>query len=445
MKKETLFLQFLFFILLFSCLKETKGQNQKIDYYIKPYVITNNFSGTVFVAQKGKVIYFKSFGKANLELGINNTNSTVYHLASVSKPFTSTAILLLEQQGKLSTSDKLSMYIPDFTNADKITIHHLLIHSSGIPNINNFREYEILSMLPQTTDSLISFFKFKKSEFEPGSKYAYSNSNYNVLAYIIEKASGMSYGDFLKQNIFKPLGMTLTSHHYQAGDVIENAATGYTDEGALDLKRASYVDWSSKTGNGSLYSTAEDLYRFCKSFSTDKLLTKSSRDKMFTNHISNIGYGWFLRPDKDEKRMYINGRSPGFTAFMTIYPDDDLNIIIMSNLYIPVPTEIGNGIASIIFGRPDTKREFNSDKLSPDQISAAVGKYQFDSTFFRPNSILEVSAKNGRLVTSFGGLTYIKKDSFVLRSFWTDLKFERDINGVITGLDYDGDKAKKIN
>jgi CubicO group peptidase (beta-lactamase class C family) len=255
----------------------------------------------------------------------------------------------------------------------------------------------------------------------------------------------MSYGDFLRKKIFEPLGMTNTSHHYLAGDIIKNAATGYTDDGPNDLKRASYVDWTSKTGNGSLYSTAEDLYRFCKSFSTDKLLTKSSRDKMFTNHISNTGYGWFLRPDKDKRRMYINGRSPGFTAFMMIYPDDDLYIIILNNLYIPVPTTMGNDIASIIFGRPITKIELSSEKLSPDLIFNAVGKYQFDSSFFRPNYILEVSEKNGRLTTSFGGLTHNGKDSFILRSFWADLKFERNSNGVITGLDYDVDKAKRIN
>lgn len=423
---------------------EMNGQRQNIDDCIRPYVTTNNFSGTVFVVKKGNVIYLQSFGKASIELNVCNMNKTVYHLASVSKPITATAILLLEQQGKLSVNDKLTKYIPDFENGDKITIHHLLIHSSGIPNINNFPEYDSISMFPQTTGALINVFKKRKSQFPPGSKYSYSNSNYNVLAYIIEKVSGQSFGEFIRKNIFDPLGMKQTSHHFTAEDLIPNSASGYMDDGALNLKRAGYVDWTSKTGNGSLYSTVEDLYKFCRSFAGNSLLTQESRDKMFTNYISNTGYGWFLRPDNNRKRMYINGRSPGFTSFMAIYPDEELYIIVLCNLYIPVPTEIGNNIAQIIAGKAVTTYKFDQNKLSESQLTEAVGRYKFDSSFFRPNYVLEVIKVDGRLVTSFGGLTHLVKDSFVLRSFWSDLMFERNEKGKIIGLDYDGYKARRI-
>jgi len=130
-------------------------------------------------------------------------------------------------------------------------------------------------------DSIVKIFQKKSLLFEPGSKYSYSNSNYNVLAYIIEKVSEMKYGDFLKKNIFDILGMKSTSHHVNAAEVILNIATGYTMDGLTNLQRAPYLDWTIKTGNGSLYSTVEDLAEFDRVFYTEKLMTKATKEKMF--------------------------------------------------------------------------------------------------------------------------------------------------------------------
>ncbi len=427
-----------------SLLAQGSSIEQHIDKLLDPYVRSNNFSGTVYASKEGKVVYEKSFGKAIIEWDVANANDTKYQLASVSKPLTSTAILLLEQQGKLSTSDPVSKYLPEFRDGNKVTIHHLLSHTSGVPNINDFPEYNLLSLTSISLDSIVKVFQKKPLLFEPGSKYSYSNSNYNVLAYIIEKVSGMKYGDFLKKNIFDILEMKNTRHHGNALDVIPNVATGYAADGRKDLQRAPYLDWTIKTGNGSLYSTVDDLAKFDRSFFTEKILTKANKEKMFTPNLSDVGYGWYLKPHLNRKRSYITGRSPGFSTYFGRYPDEQVCVIVLSNLYISSTREIGERVASIIFREPYTKRTLNDEPLSADQAKQFAGTYQFGADFFRPNFKLEIIETNGRLSCSFGDLIRDANDEFILRSFWSIIHFERDSSQKVNGLSFDGVKANLI-
>src|SRR3970040_1295413 len=154
----------------------------KVDFYVQPYLEGNNFSGAVFIARKGKVLVSKGYGMANYELGAPNTPRTKFHIASVSKPFTAAAIMILQERGLLSTDDPLTKFIPDYPNGDKITLHHLLTHTSGIPNVNDFPDYDRDSKFPHTTGNLVEMFKHQPLEFQPGERYRYSNSNYNLLA-----------------------------------------------------------------------------------------------------------------------------------------------------------------------------------------------------------------------------------------------------------------------
>ncbi|MFI5205791.1 MAG: serine hydrolase domain-containing protein, partial [Candidatus Paceibacterales bacterium] len=323
----------------------TDSLSKKIDEYITPYVKTKNFSGAVLVSDHNRVIYKKAFGNLDEELNIPNRIDTKFNIASVSKLFTATGILLLQQKGLLSTRDHVSKFYPSLPYADKITIHQLLTHTSGVPNINNLPGYDSLSVFPQTPESLIQFIKDKPLDFEPGKKYSYSNTNYNLLALIIEKVSGLSYGAFMEKMIFNPLGLKSTGHHNKATDIIPGIAKGYMSDGNFGLEKAPYLDWTAKTGNGSLYTTIEDLYRFRKALDTNILLTDSSRGQLFTNHFENVGYGTFLSPHLNKKRQYINGRSPGVSSYLAEYPDDHLIIIVLSNNYVPLATAIGMDIA----------------------------------------------------------------------------------------------------
>lgn len=442
MRPPLLFIQL--FIWVAAAHAQPKTLEASIDEYIRPFTVTQNFFGTVYVSKAGEVLYEKSFGKASIETNTNNENNTIYHLASVSKPFTATAILLLEQQGKLTTQDLLSRYIPGFKNGNKITLHHLLTHTSGILNINNLPEYDKWSLTSQSLDSIVGIFSQSPLEFEPGAKYSYSNSNYNVLAYIIEKVSGLPYGEFLKKNIFDVLGMNSTRHHGNAQSVIMNVATGYSPLGREELERAPYLNWSIKTGNGSLYSTVEDLARFERALSTESLLNKSSREKMFTANLSDVGFGWFIRPYLNHDRHYIGGRSPGFSTYFSRYPRDQVCIIVLSNLYIPTTTEIGVSLSSLVFGEPITLRQLNDEPFNTAIGDRYTGQYQMGEDFFRPGMKLGITYKEGRLSCSFGDLIRESKDEFILRSFWSIVKFERNTAGKITGIHFDKSKGQRI-
>src|SRR5262245_33380142 len=164
----------------------------KVDAYVRPFLEIKGFSGAILIARKGQVLLRKGYGMANYELDAPNTPQTKFHLASISKSFTAAAILILEERGLLNVSDPIGKYIPDYPEGDKITIHHLLIHTSGIPNVNNFLDYNAKSKFPQTLANIIEMFKNKPLTNKPGERYSYSNSNYNVLAFIIEKVSGKS-------------------------------------------------------------------------------------------------------------------------------------------------------------------------------------------------------------------------------------------------------------
>ncbi len=213
----------------------------KVDAYVQPFVESNNFSGVILIAQGGKVQVRKAYGLANYELGVPNTPETKFQIASVSKPFTAIAVLLLEERGKLSAQDPVSRYVPDYPNGDKITIHHLLTHTSGIPNVNSMPEYDQRSRFPATPAQLVEIFKNKPADFAPGARYSYSNSNYNLLALILEKVSGQSYGEFVRASILQPLGMKDTGHP-RAGELLAQRASGYQPAGMKGVESAPYLD-----------------------------------------------------------------------------------------------------------------------------------------------------------------------------------------------------------
>ncbi|MGH9957958.1 MAG: serine hydrolase domain-containing protein, partial [Pyrinomonadaceae bacterium] len=192
----------------------------KADAHMKPFLEIKGFSGAVLVAKQGRILLRKGYGLANYELGVPNTPETKFHIASVSKSFTAAAIMILVERGLLNTSDSLNKFIPDYPDGDKITVHHLLVHTSGIPNVNSFPDYDAKSKFAQTPASLIEMFKNKPLTMKPGERCSYSNSNYNVLAFIIEKVSGKGYGEFLKETIFDPLGMKDTGHDGRARALI---------------------------------------------------------------------------------------------------------------------------------------------------------------------------------------------------------------------------------
>ncbi|MFB0543667.1 MAG: serine hydrolase domain-containing protein, partial [Candidatus Bathyarchaeia archaeon] len=257
----------------------------EVDEFIKPHVEMRDFSGAILMAREGRISVRKAYGMANYELGVPNTPQTKSHVASITKTFTAAAIMMLQEERLLSVDDPIDQILPDYPRGELITPHHLLSHTSGIPNYDNFPDYNERMLRHSTLEETVAWFRDKPLEFEPGERRSYSNSNYVLLAHLIEAVSGESYEEFMQENIFHPLGMEDTGN-FSHEAIVKNRAGGYAP-GPNGLINAVWYDKSFKMGSGSLYSTVEDLYKWDRALYTDRLLKKSSLERMYAH-----GYGW---------------------------------------------------------------------------------------------------------------------------------------------------------
>jgi CubicO group peptidase (beta-lactamase class C family) len=309
------------------------------------------FVGSVLVAGDGKVLLSKGYGLANRETGVPNTAQTKFRIASVTKQFTAMAILILLRHGKIDVQDRVCTYIPNCPPAwEGITLHHLLTHTSGIPDYYSSPDWNSFTGKPITPTDLITLFIDKPLDFQPGEKWKYSNSGYILLGFIIEQVSGMAYETFLKENILGPLNMTNTSY-------LENPdglAVGY--KYATDDLPAIFEDMSSLYAAGGLSSTVGDLYIWDQALATDKLIPKRLRASMLTSYvttppeynISGYGYGCFIGEIAGRRVIYHPGRIEGFTSLNLFYPDEKVIVIVLSNQWMMDPYRIGVKLANIV-------------------------------------------------------------------------------------------------
>ena len=287
---------------------------------------STGFNGSVLIAKDGKIIFEKGYGMADAEKKIPNTKDTTYTIFSVTKQFTATAIMMLEERGLLSLNDPVSKYIPDFKNGDKITIHHLLSMTSGIGDYLYKKDDR-----PFTVKELITKVKEQPIEFEAGTKYEYSNSNYQILGYIIEKVSGLEYGDFLKQNIFLPLGMNDTQYDPSDKDR-KNKANGYIFIGKENSIKGTPISISACYSTGGMYSSVEDLFKWDKALYSEKLVKKGTIEKMFKPNLENYGYGWRIS-SVYKNCVFHSGGFPtkGYMAQIERYLDSKTTLILLTN------------------------------------------------------------------------------------------------------------------
>ena len=285
--REHVFPLQLFVLLAGPCLAQDAA---RMDQIVQSYVANHQFMGTVLVARGSQVLFSKGYGSANLEWDIPNTPNTKFRLGSVTKQFTAASILLLEERGKLSVSDPVKKYLPDAPAAwDKITIFHLLTHTSGIPNFTSFPDYAKLEPFATTPEQLVARFRDKPLDFEPGEKWNYSNSGYVLLSYLIEKITGDSYEKFVRENIFTPLGMKDSGYDSNSA-VIPHRASGYVF-GKNGFENAGFVHMSIPQGAGALYSTTEDLLKWEQGLFGGKVLKAASLEKMTTPFKNNYAFG----------------------------------------------------------------------------------------------------------------------------------------------------------
>lgn len=304
------------------------------------------YSGSVLISKDEKILFNRGYNFANREHQVKNTPETKFRIGSISKQFTAMAITILQEQGELNVVDNVSKFIPSYKYGDQIKLHHLLTHSSGIPNITQLPNIKELMKQPTTTEKTIRLIMDLEPEFVPNSKFQYSNSGYILLAYIIEKTTGLTYEDFLSNQIFLPLAMN-NSGCDNHKEIIPNRAQGYEYENGF--VNAEYIDMSFPIGGGNLYSTTEDLFKWDQSLYTERLVTKESLETIFTSHGFGYGYGWFIDVDQDRRRTYHGGGIVGFKNEIIRYVNDRITIIILNNLSTTNLEQIRNDLTRIVF------------------------------------------------------------------------------------------------
>lgn len=299
----------------------------------------------VIISQNDKVLFQGAQGMANIEHSIPLTIDSVFRLGSITKQFTTAAIMMLQEQGKLSIQDNIKMYVPDFpTGGNKITIEHLMTHTSGIANYTNDRDLFAKEIqVPITLDDMLKRFEAHPMVFKTGDEMRYSNTGYVLLGKIIEVASGQSYAEFIEQNIFKKLAMN--SSRYGGDQIIPNRASGYeTAHG--EVVNASHIDMSWPHAAGSLLSTVGDLNIWNKAIRNGKLISEESYQQMIKpfklndGTFSDYGYGFGISKLNKYDTIEHGGGIPGFVTWAVYIPSEDL--------YVAALTNSGNGDPGVV-------------------------------------------------------------------------------------------------
>jgi CubicO group peptidase (beta-lactamase class C family) len=301
--------------------------------------------GVALVARGSKILINKGYGAANLEWDIPNTPETKFRIASLTKQFTAASILLLEERGKLDTKDPVRKLLPDAPASwDKVTIFHLLTHTSGIPTFDDFPDYENIRTLAVTPAQLVARFRDKPLDFEPGARYKYSNSGYALLSYLIEKVTGDRYEKFVRENLLNPLNMRDSGYDFTLA-VLPRRASGYL-RGRNGIESAGLIDMSNLQGAGGLYSTAPDLLKWSLALFGGHILKAASLEKMTTPFLNNYAMGLRVEVNDGHKVIRHDGVVVGFKTEFAYYPEDELTVIVLSNLVNANPTQIGRQLAA---------------------------------------------------------------------------------------------------
>ncbi|MDA3616654.1 serine hydrolase domain-containing protein [Polluticaenibacter yanchengensis] len=364
--------------LIFICLSTWSfGQNNtanKLAAYMQAQADVNDFSGVVLVTRNDSILLKQSYGFADYEWHVKNTTDTKFQLASVTKQFTAAAILILVEEGKLSLTDRLSQFYPDFPKADSVTIHMLLSHSSG--QALGFKELALSTM---HADSAYAAIKRMPYVFSPGTGSGYSNIGYYLLGKIIEQVSGDSYARFLNENIFKKVGMKNTGVSDNNTVVLHKARVYQRSE--TGFIHNPYINWQINRGHDGIYSNVEDLAAWDKALYGTSILSAKSKQIMFTAYnADSYGYGFLINPFYNHGHQLI-AHDGGFFGTMTSFnrfTEDKIFITVLSNNE-SLSYLIAYGLSGILFEKDvELPYKHQAVKIDTRGYNKFVGNYEND-------------------------------------------------------------------
>lgn len=394
----------------------------------------------ILVAKDGNVVYRHGFGMADLANDVAITPNTKFRIGSITKQFAAAAILKLQEEGKLSVTDKLSKFFPDFPRGDEVTIRQLLNHTSGIKSFTSNPDFMEKVTAPATTDQMIDSFKNEKFDFDPGTNMMYSNSGYFLVGAIIEKVSGKSFNDYLRDTFFEPLGMHNTGVHTSTA-IIKHEATGYDYAGGKPTKALNW-DMSRAGAAGALYSTVEDLMRWNEGIFNGKILSEESLKAAFTplnldsdeTPMMPYGYGWVIDEYRGVKTVSHGGGLPGWSAFLIRYPDQNTTIAALHNSMPEVPglspsqmTELAADLFLWEQLKPRPKFEVD-ETVDPATFAAYVGRYDY------LGAIMDIALEDKQLTAQLTGqprhpIFPMGKDKFFWKVVDAQIEFVNDDEG----------------
>ena len=333
----------------------TGSEESKVKEFMGEFIKEEPFDGSVLVLHKGEVILNESYGLADKENKVPFTNDVQFPVGSIAKSMTAMAILQLEEEGKLSVTDRLSEYMPELPHANQITLHQLLNHSSGLTDFLEVEEIKNSYTKPHSKEEIINSFKDQPLKSKPGEKYAYISSDYFLLGQVIEKVSGEEYSTYLQNHIFKPAGMndTFVMNEENSDEV---KVKGYENGKFTENLHPSLL-----FACGGVVSTKADLAKYIYAIDANLLLSEKQKVKMTSSTIDMIptqmgyGYGWYAADSFfsfNEKEYSHGGSLPGLRAGLMNFPEKDLTIVIFSNNgFAWNYVKLGNEIASILLDK----------------------------------------------------------------------------------------------
>lgn len=429
-----------FFLTLLMVPFVVKAQTiaEKADELLTTYSSQHKFSGNVLIAKHGKIIFEKSYGYADIKSKQLNTAVTEFRVGSLTKMFTSTAILQLAEKGKLSLADPVNKYVPNFAYGDSVKIINLLSHTSGIKGYTDSPE-------PATLTESIERFRYQPLAFTPGTKFEYNNFNYILLSYIAEKTSGIAFPKLIESSVLAKAGMTHSGLDRKNRTSAVKAHGYTTNPATAEWTQANEGNVALAAGAGALYSTLGDLYKWSEAISKHSVLQDSLLTLAMKPIQNNYGMGWMTTDAFGRKQIGHTGSIPGFIANFMKFPDEDVTIILLSNYEDVDGRKLSQDLAAVTFGEaynlPVVKKAV---KLSDNVLDRYVGEYKLPNGFS-----IAVSNESNKLFALAQGdqekveLTPESENKFFLKGPDTAIEFIEE-SGVVKYMFVDVQGGQKL-
>ncbi|WP_036384797.1 serine hydrolase [Muricauda sp. MAR_2010_75] len=372
---RTIYVVLAFFWVFISCSTAQEFDKTKLDQYFDVLEANDKFMGSVAISKGGELMYTRSLGYCDLSTETVAEASSIFRIGSISKTFSTVLTFKAVSEGKLNLDQTIDRYFPKITNSDSISIKHLLGHRSGIHNFTNDEAYMTYNTSPQTEEQMVDIIVKAGNDFEPGSKAEYSNSNFVLLTYILEKSFGKSYGQLLEEYIAQPLGLSNT---YVGGviDIARNECSSYKHNGTW--KKETDTDMSIPVGAGAVVSTPTDIVKFSDALFGGKLITQEQLEMMETIQ-DGYGLGLFRFPFHERISYGHTGGIDGFSSLFGYLPDGKVSFAMTSNGFNMNTNDIAIALLSAVYNKPFEMPVFNSYSVDPATLEQYVGSYTSSS------------------------------------------------------------------